>query len=122
MNLVYGADIDGMALQTGLSPVIDRPDRRMSLLRRAYNHFGRPRFKGSTTRAVSDLLGEWWTAQVANLQEWRLATPRVLGTYPGEDDLRQAACVALYIHYAPGSGVSAMVLRQLEEYRALGFT
>jgi hypothetical protein len=122
MNLAYGVGIEGLALQTGLSPVIDRPDRRMSLLRRAYNHFGRPRFKGSSGRAIMDLLGEWWTAEVANLREWRMATSRILGTYPGEDDLREAACIALYIHYAPGTGVSAMVLRQLEEYRALGFT
>jgi hypothetical protein len=122
MNLAYGVGIDGLALQTGLSPVIDRPDRRMSLLRRAYHHFGRPRFKGSTGRAIMDLLGEWWTAEVANLREWRMATPRILGTYFGEDELSEAACIALYIHYAPGDGVSAMVLRQLEEYRALGFT
>lgn len=113
--------VDGVTSQAALSPVIDRPDRRMSLLQRCRNFISRPRFEGNFRRAATELAAEWWTAKRANFREWRNDTPRILKIRYGADDLRQATSVAIYVHYARNRCVSAMVRRQIEEYRALGF-
>jgi Rhamnan synthesis protein F len=105
-----------------LSPVVERPDRRLSFRRRLCAYICRPRLGGSLRRALLTLVREWLVAQAANLREWCSSEPRLLQTWTGDDNLAKARSVAIYIHYVAAGGVSEMVIRQIEEYRAQGFT
>ncbi len=105
-----------------LSPVVERPDRRIPFLGRVAVFLRRPRFRGHLARAVGALAHEWWIAQLANLREWMTPGSRLLNTWTGTDPLPHASSVAIYIHYSPCNRVSEMVLRQVKEYRSHGFT
>jgi hypothetical protein len=105
-----------------LSPVVERPDRRVPFVRRVAAFLRRPRFRGHLLSAVTTLAWEWWIAQIADLREWRTPGSRLLNKWTGADSLLRASSVAIYVHYAPGDRVSDMVLRQVKEYRSQGFT
>jgi hypothetical protein len=106
---------------TALSPVVDRPDRRISFLRRLAAFIGRPRFEGRALRAIGELVRDFRVAQAANFREWLTPAARLRQFWPGADSLRDARSIAIYIHYSPVDAVSEMVLRQVREYRAQGF-
>ncbi|WP_158747194.1 rhamnan synthesis F family protein [Acidisphaera sp. L21] len=116
------APLASHAMEFGpLSPVVDRPDRRMHFNIRLRNYLTRVRYRGSLLTAAATLTREWVTAKAADLAErWR-GEPRITQILTGEDVLEGAPLVAMYVHYAPVPDVSAMVLGQLRAYRALGF-
>ena len=114
----------GTGLTPGLSPVVDRPDRRLSLPERLRGLLRRPRFRGSLLRAGVTLLRGHVAGAFADLREWVTPGPRLLSVEYGlssPDGLASARFVALYVHHAPMPGVSAMVHAQVEHYQALGF-
>lgn len=113
---------DGSMLpQGGLSPVVDRPDRRISVLLRARSFLRRPRFEGSVMRASLTMLREELSAVRADLAEAATNTPRLLAIHNGVPGLARAGSVAAFVHYAPVAAVSGMVLRRVEQLRANGF-
>ncbi|WP_188964952.1 rhamnan synthesis F family protein [Neoroseomonas lacus] len=113
---------DGSALpKRGLSPVVDRPDRRISPWLRARSFLRRPRFEGSVLRAGLAALREELAALRADLAEAVNDTPRLLAIHNGAPGLARAPSVAAFVHYAPVAAVSGMVLRRIEQLRANGF-
>jgi hypothetical protein len=113
---------DGAALaQRGLSPVVDRPDRRISPWLRARSFIRRPRFEGSLIRACLATLREELAALRADIAEAVQAAPRLLAIHSGVAGLARAASVAAFVHYAPAATVSGLVLRRIEQLRAAGF-
>ena len=114
------ADGSGLA-RPGLSPVIDRPDRRVSPWLRARSFLVRPRFQGSVLRAGLAMLREEIAASRDDLVEAMTDTPRLLAIHTGLAGLARASSVAAFVHYAPVAAVSGMVLRRIEQLRAQGF-
>lgn len=51
----------------------------------------------------------------------RAAPPPILRMEPGEDPAPDARAVAVFVQFSPDGAISAMVRRQVETYRALGF-
>lgn len=104
-----------------LSPVVDSPARRISVIHRVAVFLHRPRFPGRSIRSTSERWHEWWTAQRLNVREWTTPGSRLLSAWIGADVLFGAFSVAVYIHFSPCNRVSEMVLQQLKEYRSHGF-
>jgi hypothetical protein len=71
---------------------------------------------------LASLAWEWCDAQFANARERTALGPRLRNAWLGRDPLVNAVSVAAYVHYAPDDRVSEMVLAQVKEYRAHGFT
>ena len=104
-----------------LSLVVDRPDRRMSVLLRARSYVRRARFRGTLLRPAAALATEWLRACRDDVRERRTHMPRITRVLPAAGLQSPLASVALFVHYAPASTVSGMVLGQLRAYRDLGF-
>jgi hypothetical protein len=109
-----------MVLQDALSPVVDRPDRRISSKRRVSAFLYRRRF--GRLGGIRSLGQEWLSAQLANVREWTTFSPRIGRIWTGVRGIQTTTSVAVYIHYSPSNRVSEMVLRQLREYRSHGFS
>ena len=113
---------DGTALTLrGLSPVVDRPDRRISPWLRVRSFLTRPRMQGSALRGGLALLREELSALRTDLAEAAADTPRLLAIRKGLAGLERARSVAAFVHFAPVAAVSGMVLRRIEQLRAEGF-
>ena len=104
-----------------MSAVIDRPDRRRRLHRRLLRIPARMGSCGTWLRLARDRLTEYLAAKRLDLGEFRRRQPRLIRVLVGADALAPSSSVAIYVHYAPTPAVSAMVLSQLDAYRALGF-
>jgi hypothetical protein len=104
-----------------LFPVVDRPDRRLSIAERALGFIQRPRFRRSLARATFTLARGKVASTFADVRERLSHESRILSVAQGAPGLACAHAVALYVHFAPTPNVSAMVLAQVEQYRALGF-
>ncbi|MBR0678964.1 hypothetical protein GXW74_00545 [Roseomonas eburnea] len=112
---------DAALPQRGLSPVVDRPDRRVPAWLRACSLLARPRSYGATLREAGAVLREEIAALRHDLAEALRDTPRLLAIHPGLTGLSRAGSVAVFVHYAPLAAVSGMVLRRIEQLRAEGF-
>lgn len=110
-----------VAEQALLSPVVDRPDRRISPALRLRSFLARPRFRGSLLRLAFGVMAEEATVLRRNLAEALETAPRLQAVHVGVQGLARAASVAAFVHYAPNPGVSGMVLRRIEALRAQGF-
>jgi len=115
------ASPDGAPPLGGLSPVVDRPDRRISLRLRVRSFLARPRFRGSLLRAGLALARDRLAALHRNLAEALEQAPRLVAVHTGIAGLARAGSVAVFAHYAPVPAVSGMVLRRIEALRAQGF-
>ncbi|WAC29201.1 rhamnan synthesis F family protein [Ancylobacter sp. SL191] len=109
-----------LPLALGLSDLSDKPfrlrrsPRRKPRLRRLLTPF---------TKLATRLLRLGTAARlvITDMREnWGGAASRLLAQYPGAAPGGGGA-VALYAHFAPHSGVSDMVVRQLRAYAGLGF-
>lgn len=105
----------------GLSPVVDRPDRRISPWLRLRSFLRRPQLGGSVLRAGAALLWEEVGALRSDLAEALRDTPRLLAIHAGIAGLARAPAVAAFAHHAPVAAVSGMVVRRIEQLRAEGF-
>ncbi|WP_139281450.1 hypothetical protein [Muricoccus roseus] len=112
---------DGVGLSARLSPVIDRPDRRLAFRKRLRAFIRRPRFRNSLLRAALSLLTERLRAARLDFAQRLDGGPRIRSIRPGAVPLDGARRVAIYIHYAPVPAVSRMVLAQVDAYRDQGF-
>ncbi|MGI4807107.1 MAG: rhamnan synthesis F family protein, partial [Janthinobacterium lividum] len=108
-----------------LHEVVDRPDRQISQIERAWGFLRRPKFRGSLVRAGLILARDWFAAAIADLNLRFRAEPTIVwlqNGIGGEDALLSVRSLALYVHYSPSGHVSEMVHDQIDAYRRLGFT
>jgi len=106
---------------SGLSAVVDRPDRHLGLNTRLRAFVARPGFRQFLLRAAFSLVRERVRAARIDLLQQMDAGPRIRSFRFGAVPLHGARSVAIYIHYAPVPAVSRMALEQVEAYRAQGF-
>ncbi len=111
----------GDLLSPRLSPVADRPDRRLAFGKRLGAFLRRPRFRNSLFRALLGVATDRVRAARLDAAERRAKDGRIRSIRPGAVPLEGTRRVAIYIHYAPVPAVSRMVLAQVRAYRDLGF-
>ncbi|WP_169742710.1 rhamnan synthesis F family protein [Muricoccus aerilatus] len=115
-----GAD-QAVGRSSGLSAVVERPDRHLGLRARLRAFVARPSFRQSLLRAGFSLARQRVQAARIDLSQRFDKGPRIRSCRMGAVPLDRARSVAIFIHYAPVAAVSRMVMDQVQGYRDRGF-